>query len=106
MSEAAGRDLEWYFRQALTQPGYPKLDLTWRHRGGRLTVTIRQVQPEEWGLYRIPDLAVDVDGHVHRVTVEGRETIMRIEGVRRPPREVRPDPDGWWLMESTVKSEK
>jgi aminopeptidase N len=106
MSEAAGQDLEWYFRQALTQPGYPKLDLGWHHRGGRLTLTIRQTQPVAWGLYRIPDLAVRVDGQIHRVAVDGRETVVRIDNVRRSPREVRVDPDGWWLMETTVKSTK
>ncbi len=103
MSAAAGRDLDWYFRQALTQPGYPKLEVVWRHQGSRLTLAIRQVQPEGWGLYRMPGLALRVDGTTRVVDVEGRETKIQIEGVRTPPRELQLDPEGWWLMEATVR---
>jgi aminopeptidase N len=103
MSAAAGRDLEWYFRQALTQPGYPKLEAVWRQRGGRLSLAIRQVQPEEWGLYRLPGLKIRIDGETRSVDVEGKETVVRLEGIRTRPRELQLDPDGWWLMEATVR---
>jgi hypothetical protein len=34
MSAAAGRDLRWYFMQALRQPGYPVLDVSWSYGAG------------------------------------------------------------------------
>jgi aminopeptidase N len=92
MSAAAGRNLEWYFRQALTQPGYPKLEAVWRQGGRRLSLVIRQVQPAEWGLYRMPGLRVRIDGETRSVDVEGQETVVRLEGIRKRPRELELDP--------------
>ena len=101
MSRAAGQDLSWYFRQALTQPGYPRLDVHWSWARGRLTLRVRQTQPEAWGLYRLPGLIVSVDGRELPVTVEGRETTVTLDVPKRPGT-VTLDPDGWWLMQATV----
>jgi hypothetical protein len=60
MTETADRDLDWYFRQALLQPGYPMLDIRWGHAGGELALDIRQTQPRAWGSYRIPNLILVV----------------------------------------------
>jgi aminopeptidase N len=100
MSQAAGRDLEWYFRQALTQPGYPILDLRWQHKGNRLTLVITQTQPGEWGTYRIPGLEIVVDGKPVRVDVTGQQTRQVIEEIRRKPKKVEVDPGGWWLLKT------
>lgn len=106
MSDAAGRDLDWYFRQALTQPGYPILDVRWKHGGKKLTLDIAQIQKPEWGSYRIPNLELRVDGQTVRVDVEGPTTRKVIEGIRRKPSRVEVDPNGWWLLKSTVRGEK
>src|SRR5438034_11584539 len=46
MEDAAGRDLEWFFRQWLRQPGYPQLNVAWRPQGvGRVRLDVTQVQP-------------------------------------------------------------
>ena len=103
MSRAAGRDLEWYFTQALTQPGYPKLEVTWRRDGKRLTLTVRQTQPEGWGVYRMPGLIIAVDGKRIPVDVGAREVSVTVDKVRQDPREIVVDPDGWWLAEAVVK---
>ncbi len=105
MSRAAGQDLDWYFRQALLQPGYPTLALTWRHRGGRLNLAIRQVQDPAWGLFRIPGLVVRVDGRDHRLTVDGPLTQVQL-AVSRKPASMVVDPDGWWLLQGTVVEER
>ena len=73
MSAAAGKDLDWYFRHWLTQPGYPILDVRWKHGGKKLTLDIRQIQKPEWGSYRIPGLELLVDGKLVRVDLEGPE---------------------------------
>ncbi|HEU5304341.1 MAG TPA: M1 family metallopeptidase [Gemmatimonadales bacterium] len=101
MSEAAGQDLGWYFRQSLTQPGYPILDIKWKHGGKRLTLDISQTQKPEWGTYRIPGLELLVDGKTVRVDVEGRRSRKVVDGIARRPRELKVDPNGWWLLSTT-----
>lgn len=106
MGQAAGRDLEWYFRQALTQPGYPRLLARWRHTGRRLTLTVRQTQPEAWGTYALPGLVFRIEGRAVRADIAGRETVIHVDDVKRKPRELAVDPDGWWLLESVVEEAK
>jgi len=76
MEHASGQDLGWFFAQWLTQPGYPKLEVTVaraREPGAPALVTLRQVQPEAWGTYRLP---VRVDAVNSRT---GRRTSATIE---------------------------
>jgi aminopeptidase N len=100
MSQAAGRDLEWYFRQSLTQPGYPMLDIGSRHKGKKLTLDIRQTQPAEWGTYRIPGLILLVDGTPVRLDVNVRESRFLVEGISHRPQKIEVDPGGWWLLKA------
>jgi len=103
MTETSGQDLDWYFRQALTQPGYPILEVRWKYRGkNRLALDIRQTQPGEWGSYRIPGLELLVDGTPVRVDVDGVETRQVVKGITRAPRAVQVNPTGWWLLQATV----
>jgi aminopeptidase N len=97
MSQASGRDLEWYFRQALTQPGYPTLEVHWKHQGRKLLVDVTQTQPAEWGTFRIPGLELEIDGRTVRLDLTGRETHQTIDGIAHKPRTLRVDPNGWWL---------
>jgi aminopeptidase N len=106
MSETANRDLDWYFRQALTQPGFPVLDLRWRHKGKQLTLDITQTQRAEWGSYRIPNLELLVDGKSVRVDVGGSSVSKVVDGISRRPKKIEVDPKGWWLLKTTVRSEK
>jgi aminopeptidase N len=106
MAEAAGEDLEWYFRQALTQPGYPVLDVKWSHKGKKVTFDITQTQPTEWGTYRLPSLILLVDQTPVRLQIEGRQTRQVVEGISRKPKTIVVDPKGWWLLKSQVRGEK
>jgi aminopeptidase N len=106
MSKAAGKSLDWFFTQALTQPGYPQLEVSWTQRKKNLDLVIRQTQPAEWGVFQLPNLEIGVDGVVHSVNVTGRETRVSIAGVAKPPTTVVVDPNGWWLFQSTVKGAK
>jgi aminopeptidase N len=106
MGQASGRDLDWYFRQALTQPGYPTLDLRWTHNGKKLTIDVTQTQPAEWGTYRIPVLILLVDQTPVRLQIEGRQTRQVVEGIRRKPKTIEVDPNRWWLMKTTVSGER
>jgi aminopeptidase N len=100
MSQTAGKDLDWYFRQALTQPGYPVLDIRWHHKGKKLTLEITQTQKAEWGSYRIPNLQLRVDGQLVRVEVDGPKTHKVIEGIGHRPKKIEVDPTGWWLLKT------
>ena len=105
MGAAAGRDLSWYFRQALRQPGYPVLDLDTRVEGGHLVLTFRQVQKKSWGLFRIPNLAVRLDDRTVMVDLRGEVTrVVTHWAGERPPQKVEVDPEGWWLL--TVSGER
>jgi len=106
MSEAAEKDLNWYFSQALTRPGYPILDVRWKHGGKKLTLDIAQTQKPDWGMYRIPNLELLVDGKLVRVDIAGPKTHKVIERIGKKPSRVEVDPNGWWLLKSTVRSEK
>jgi aminopeptidase N len=102
MSAAAKQDLTWYFTQALTQPGYPKLDMKWKWSGEQLEVTVEQVQDAAWGPFALPNLVLRVDGQDYRMPIEVRKETFRFNGQTNRPTKVELDPDGWWLMESTV----
>ncbi len=101
MAEASGRDLEWFFRQALTQPGHPVLEVWTRPAGDSVTVEITQVQDPAWGLFRIPALALAIDGTRVTMDVEGGVSRATFPGgpPGGPPSRVEVDPDGWWLLE-------
>ena len=102
MSAAAGRDLGWYFAQALRQPGYPVLDVRWSYGTGGLQIVIRQVQKAEWGLYTMPSLELVVDGRREQANVSGRETRLFLPAYAHPPASIEVDPHHWWLMKATV----
>lgn len=102
MSEAAGRDLGWYFRQSLTQPGYPVLDVQWSYGSAGLSLLIRQTQKPEWGVYALPGLELAIDGRTERVDVNGRETRIFLPAYARAPAAIAVDPGRWWLLRSTV----
>ncbi len=111
MEESARTDLGWFFEQWLRRPGYPQLEVAWRPdpASRRVHLTIRQVQPEAWGRFRLPRLTVDLE-------LEGGRTARRevaldprvaeqvasfaVEGM---PREVVVDPDGALLVSATVR---
>jgi aminopeptidase N len=97
MNKAAGQDLNWYFTQALTQPGYPVLEVASHMNAGKLVLTLTQMQKPEWGLYRMPGLELLVDGQLVRVDVEGRETTVALDGFKARPKRIEVDPNGWWL---------
>ncbi len=104
MSEAAGSNLDWYFRQALTQPGYPVLNLKWMHKGKQLTLDVVQEQKAEWGTYRMPDLELRIDDKAVRVDVEGRNTRTVVDGIASKPKKIEVDPRGWWLLKTNSVS--
>lgn len=106
MSAKAGTDLTWFFTQELTRPGYAKLDISWKWVGGKVAMTIKQVQPDAWGTFALRGIVVRVDGVDHKVDMEGRESVVNIGGLKAKPTKIEVDPDGWWLQTATVSEAK
>jgi hypothetical protein len=82
------------------------LDIRWRHQGKKLTLDVRQTQPEAWGGYRLPSLILLVDGKPVRVAVEQRESRSVVEGISRKPKKIVVDPNGGWLIKANVSGER
>lgn len=93
-----------FFEQWLLQPGYPQVEVTWTHDAADETVvvTLTQEQPDGWGTFEL-DVPVEVDaGRAKHLGVAsfggGRMASVRFEGVAQPPRAVRVDPAGDYLI--------
>ncbi len=105
MERRAGRSLEWFFRQWLYQPGYPRLQGTWSHdpASGALRLRVRQVQAAEWGHYRLTlPIAVELrSGRTHRVDVEvagSATTLVEVGTFAARPVRVHIDPEAELLV--------
>ncbi len=109
MERVSGTGLAWFFDQWLRQPGYPQLDVRWdSDTPGHAQLRVRQVQPDDWGRFRLPRVPVEF--------VAGGEVIARrtlaldpryaeqVAGFTLPavPDEVRIDPEGTLLLTAAV----
>ncbi len=97
MSKEAGTDLEWYFRQALTQPGFPVLQAKASVEGNQLVIELTQVQKAAYGVFRMPNLQVRVAGRIVAAPMTGRSARVVTPWRGEPVPAVVVDPDGWWL---------
>ena len=108
MERASRTDLGWFFRQWLHQPGYPQLDVSWQYDAGarRAVVGITQHQKPEWGVFRLPALTLEFHGPAgavarRTVALTGRESSLNV-AVPFGPTEIRVDPDGKLLLQTTA----
>jgi len=99
MNATAGRNLDWYFTQALTQPGFPVFTVKTRASGDSVTVTLEQVQDEAWGLYRLPGLVIDLSGKRVTMDVRGKVSSATFSKPGAWNGKVKLDPDTWWLLD-------
>ena len=101
MEDVSGRDLGWFFRQWLREPGYPLLavELAYDEPSGEAVVTLRQEQEAAWPVFRLP-MEIEIttsSGTVReRVEMTRRAQTFRV-GVPGPPTDVVLDPRGWVL---------
>ncbi len=110
MERASGKDLRWFFDQWLRQPGYPKLDVAWRWDASahEVVLEVGQVQPAAWGTFRLPGVALELEGvagRSERRVVEltaSRQQTIRIP-LAGPPSDLRVDPDGALLLTAAVR---
>ena len=99
MEAVSGISLDAFFKQWLTQPGWPEYVLSWRwdQEAGAAEVIVRQQQAT--GLF---DMAVDIafetenGKEVRALRLAGAEQTYRIPLTSRPL-SIQLDPDGWLL---------
>ena len=108
IERAAGRRLEWFFRQWLWQPGYPRLDVAWRYdeTTGHAALTVRQTQPGRFRMPTVPIVFKDEAGEIqrYRLTLDERYREQTASfTVRRPPTVLEVDPDGTLLLSAEVR---
>ena len=99
MNAAAGRSLDWYFTQALTQPGFPVFSLKAKATSDSVTVTLEQVQDAAWGVYRLPGRVVDLGGKRVTMNVDGKVTRGTFGKPGNWSGDMKLDPDMWWLFD-------
>ena len=97
MERAAGRDLEWFFRQWIYGSGVPRIEATWQYLPGehRLHVDIAQTQPGP--LFRVPlEIGIRMDQtdalRVERVDMSDRHATFTFP-VSGPPVDLVLDPE-------------
>lgn len=103
LEEASGKDLGWFFHQWVYKPGHPILAVRhmWDAARSTVVVTIDQVQPIAWPVFRMPltlDLVTGTGTQRHTVEMTERRTVATIP-LRAAPSAIRVDPDGWLLKE-------
>ena len=108
--EATGRSLPWFWSQWIYQAGYPEFSLSSRYdsAASALVLTVRQTQQDtatadSTGLrFSVPQafrapiairVGTDAGDVVMKVTIDRREQVVRVEGVRGPPTMVSFDDD-------------
>ncbi len=112
MERASRTDLGWFFRQWLHQPGYPQLEVSWHYDAGahRAVVGITQHQKAEWGVFRLPALTLEFRGPAgamarRTVAITGRDSSLNV-AVPFAPTEIRVDPDGKLLLQTTATARR
>jgi len=111
IEKRAKKNLDWFFKEWLRQPGYPQLAVTWHYEPFKhqAVASIRQSQNAAWGLYRLTKVPVVFDGPdgktVRRtIDIDGPPSSERMD-VPWVPTAMRVDPDGSFLLTSTVTAE-
>jgi len=102
------KNLDWFFKQWLWQPGYPQVTVIWHYEPFKhqAVLDLQQTQPTAWGVFRLRNVPVEVtgpDGKTVRRTIDldGPPQSERLD-VPWVPTAVRIDPDGSFLLTSSA----
>ena len=105
MEETSGQDLDWFFDQALRQPGYARLFVGWTYDATARELVLSVTQQQRSGYFRFPGLEIAIDDRVVSVDVDGPETKLVVSEVSAQPTKVILDPRVWWLLERHAQNE-
>jgi aminopeptidase N len=103
----SGRQLEWFFREWLQEPGFPAYEASWRWDERSKSLRLRVRQTQKGAPFRMPlDVELRVGGETRRQTIEVTERDSTFDfklGAR--PDSVALDPDEWVLKTLTLREE-
>jgi aminopeptidase N len=104
----AGRQLDWFFREWVFEPGYPVYDATWRWDESAKQITLKIRQKQDRTLFRMPlDVEFNFGETRWREVVEMKDReqaiTLKLEG---KPLAVSLDPDEWVLKVASVAEVK
>ena len=96
----SGKDLSFFFNQWFHQPGHPELSVSWKKRGHKIKITIRQHQ--EHFVFKFP-LDIEIkngkgDSFKEILTIDKPDQTFTIRSSFKPT-EIILDPDTWLLFE-------
>lgn len=84
--EVTGKNLDWFFKQWVYNPGYPEYDVSYSYNQRNRTIKfiINQTQDlKKVGLFKMP-IDIQVDGVMHTIWVEDKNLVYEIPVSKRP----------------------
>ena len=86
IEETTGQNLDWFFKQWVYEPGYPKYDVKWSYNQRNRTVqmVIKQNQDlTKTSLFKMP-IQVRIDDALHTIWVDKKEVVHELPTDMRP----------------------
>ena len=108
MEKASGKDLSWFFKEWLYEPGLPYLDWKWNYNSEEksLKINIKQTQPYN-NIFKMPiDLAVyskdNSKPKIETVEIDRNENSFKLKSDFVPVKIIL-DPGTWILMNENIE---
>jgi aminopeptidase N len=103
----SGRQLEWFFREWLHEPGFPAYEAAWHWDARAKSLRLRVRQTQKGAPFRMPlDLELRVGGEARRMTVDVKERDSSFDfKLDAKPDSVALDPDEWVLKTLALREE-
>jgi aminopeptidase N len=104
---SSGRQLEWFFREWLHEPGFPAYEAAWHWDARTKGLRLRVRQTQKGAPFRMPlDVELRVGGEARRMTVDVNERDSTFDfKLDAKPDSVALDPDEWVLKTLTLREE-
>jgi aminopeptidase N len=108
MEMHAGRQLDWFFREWFSEPGYPIYEAAWRWDEGAKELRLRIIQKQEKTVFIMPlDVEIKLGGTSRREVIQANEREQAFSfKLDHKPDSVAIDPDEWVLKVLNLKEEK
>ena len=108
MEEASGKELSWFFRQWIYQPGHPKFEGSWKFDENKKELVVILNQTQETGvLFTMPvDLGIYTEDEgvprieVLKINQKKHDFTFPVD---KKPKKVKLDPNTWLLLEADFK---
>ena len=86
IEEVTGKNLDWFFRQWLYEPGFPEYDVKWSYNQRKRTIQIDIGQKQDLkktNLFKMP-INIGIDDKVHTIWVDKKDVTYELPVDMRP----------------------